>query len=853
LATRLSGGFASIVVVCLAAVLLLGASNRQLTASSSAVRRATEITAVATRTAALIVDAETGLRGYSLVHQSRFLEPYRHAATALPEALSRLRTITARDPSEAARVVTLTRDAGAYMDAYAAPLAQRLAADPAAGDRAPALDAGKQRVDRIRREVGAVVAAASTTGTIDHRATAAASRATLFLRAGIGAVVLAALLLGGAMFFLDRFVAAPIARVALATRRLKAGDLSARVAATHNDEVGQLGEAFDAMAAALEEAAATAAFQQDEVRIVTSTLETRNAELETQTQELGRQAVALETQHGELSVRKEHLDSANFALKQRSVQLERSSVELSDARDRAALFARVAQQLSARPLVVDQAETLLAAVGEMTGAAVGSVYGISTPNDSRLHLLSSLGGVEGQMPNEVVAGVGAPGRAVADGSTIQCDGDRLENSFGLNTPVRHELHVPLLRDGRATGVLSVGRDGPESFSPAEVSAAVHLAGHAAASLANAVETLRCRWLADLNRAVLDAAGDAFHLEGLEAETILSNAAMERFRVDVLGLGPNTDQADRAVLLAVADRTANPVAFRARLAEAYDNPDFEGSDEFELIDTHRWVHRYTAPVRASDGTRIGRIFVLRETTTVRKEQRAKDDLMSTVSHELRTPLSAIIGFTELLLLREFDPDERREYLGTVLEQSNRLADLIADFLDLQRLEHGAYQPEPQEADLWAIVSSEVDLFRGQSQRHTLTVDSVGDGFVTVANPDELRRATANLLSNAIKYSPRGGEVEVSVEQKDGSVVVSVTDHGVGIPAESVERVFDRFYRVDNSSTRSIGGTGLGLALVRELVERAGGTVGVESKEARGSRFWFAVPSRAAVPTILGDVC
>jgi signal transduction histidine kinase len=253
------------------------------------------------------------------------------------------------------------------------------------------------------------------------------------------------------------------------------------------------------------------------------------------------------------------------------------------------------------------------------------------------------------------------------------------------------------------------------------------------------------------------------------------------------------------------------------------------------------------VKTSAGALVGRIFVLRETTEEHNAERLKDELMATVSHELRTPLAAILGFTELLLTREFSAEERETHTRTVHQQAERLSNLIGDFLDLQRLDQHAMEMERADIDLSALLREQVALYAAQSDAHRISLRLPDVPLVTSGDAPSLARVVGNLLSNAIKYSPDGGVITVDAARDGDTVALSVTDSGIGIPADARERIFDRFYRVDSSETRSIGGTGLGLSLVREIVREHGGSVTVDSLDGHGSTFSVTLPIASPVPS------
>jgi signal transduction histidine kinase len=232
----------------------------------------------------------------------------------------------------------------------------------------------------------------------------------------------------------------------------------------------------------------------------------------------------------------------------------------------------------------------------------------------------------------------------------------------------------------------------------------------------------------------------------------------------------------------------------------------------------------------------------------ESEQVKSELVSSVSHELRTPLASVLGFSALMLERDLPPEEMARYLEVIRAEARRLAALLNDLLDLQRVEQQTLELRLAEFDLNDLLATQVTLYSAQSEAHQLHLDRVGEPIIVRGDRDRLAQVVGNLLSNAIKYSPGGGEVQIRAAQLGDEAWVWVQDHGLGIPAGHQDRIFTKFFRGDVGRERGISGTGLGLVLARQIVEAHGGEVGFESEENAGSTFWFWLPAAARLDVV-----
>jgi signal transduction histidine kinase len=223
-------------------------------------------------------------------------------------------------------------------------------------------------------------------------------------------------------------------------------------------------------------------------------------------------------------------------------------------------------------------------------------------------------------------------------------------------------------------------------------------------------------------------------------------------------------------------------------------------------------------------------------------RAKSDFVSIVSHEFRTPLTGIQGFSEMMQSDDLTLNEMREYAGDINKDAHRLNRMITEMLDLDKMEQGRMKLHREPLDLNAIVSESVDRLRPNAPQHPvlLRLDPlIGE---MSGDRDKLTQVMANLLNNAVKYSPNGGEIVVSTRVEGNTAHVVVRDHGMGIPKEALAAIFERYGRVESPATRHIQGTGLGLPIVRQIVQLHGGTVWAESSVGEGSLFHVTLPLR-----------
>jgi len=246
---------------------------------------------------------------------------------------------------------------------------------------------------------------------------------------------------------------------------------------------------------------------------------------------------------------------------------------------------------------------------------------------------------------------------------------------------------------------------------------------------------------------------------------------------------------------------------------------------------------------------GAVVALFDLTPVRRLETVRRDFVANVSHELRTPLTAIVGFAETLLDESLPPEQRHQFTQTVLANAQRMHRIVDELLDLSRLESGGWKPNPTSVDVAAIAGDTLAVVeqRRAGKPIELRQEIAPDAARVWVDPTALRQVLTNLVDNAIRHTAEGS-VTVYSRRVPGGVAVGVRDTGIGIPAEHLPRIFERFYRVDAGRSRSEGGTGLGLAIVKHLVEGHGGRVRAESTPGRGTTIWAEFPDPTAVTSV-----
>jgi signal transduction histidine kinase/CheY-like chemotaxis protein len=275
---------------------------------------------------------------------------------------------------------------------------------------------------------------------------------------------------------------------------------------------------------------------------------------------------------------------------------------------------------------------------------------------------------------------------------------------------------------------------------------------------------------------------------------------------------------------------------------------DGEPQAAITSEHRntrsgkWYQWTDRAIEWTD-SRLVRLQIAVDITEIKEMEKIKDEMISAVSHEMRTPLTAMLGFTEFLLDNEIEPDKQRGILQTIHKETERLNELIGNFLDMQRLRGQIESRSLDTVPVLELLKQSASLFTINKGMYRVSVECPPDLPPVRGNREKLHQALINLISNACKYSAPGSAIVLSASLSEGEIRIAVQDEGIGIPIDQREKIFEKFYRIDNSDRRMVGGAGLGLALAKEIITAHSGRIWVEERVPKGSTFYITLPLAA----------
>jgi signal transduction histidine kinase len=512
-------------------------------------------------------------------------------------------------------------------------------------------------------------------------------------------------------------------------------------------------------------------------------------------------------------------------------------------------LARVARTLTEDLDVHQVADRVVQPVLKLFGVQ-SSVLWLRQPNGSLVVVGISGRARERFRRGDVLpAGASMAGRAVSESRPVWTSDILAEAGLVVPDDLRTRLQttgdravlcVPMVVSGRTIGVLSLGDGSTRDFTHDEVVLLQAFADQAAIALQNASLYAESQTQRIQLTQILESTSDGVLFVGPDGRVQAAN----RHAGDLLGYAETSIVGTD--LGAILRRECSAVSTEKLLLACGGGLgaalDAGASGDLDVPSLNRVLHWEARATRDVAGQTTGLTITVHDVTQEREIAQMKSDFVSFATHQLRTPLSGIKWMLELAMQEADVPDSAGSYMKDALGASQRLIQLVNDLLDVSRLESGRMKATPQLVELVGLTRTVLDDLKLQFEEkdHRLTMETSGDLLEVFADPQLLRQVVLNLTSNAIKYSPSRGSISVRLTREQDLVRWQIKDTGIGIPKESQRHLFEKFYRADNVAALETDGTGLGLYLVRLIVEQIGGRVGCESEEGQGATFYFTVP-------------
>lgn len=256
----------------------------------------------------------------------------------------------------------------------------------------------------------------------------------------------------------------------------------------------------------------------------------------------------------------------------------------------------------------------------------------------------------------------------------------------------------------------------------------------------------------------------------------------------------------------------------------------------------YIYMFFAPLRNEDETPNGVIVVIQDITEHVKLDNMRKEFVADVSHELKTPITSIMGYADTLLEGEYDKETQGKFLNVIATEARRMAKLVTDLLTLSKYDNDEDRTKKVEFDLGELVKKCQEKLQIEMKKKNQNAECVVTANIpsVYADRDGIERVVLNILTNSIKYTPEKGTIKIYVGYIYNDAYVKIIDNGLGIPEEDLNRIFERFYRVDKSRTREMGGTGLGLSIAKEILDKNNGSIDIKSKKDQGTEVVIRIP-------------
>ena len=434
-------------------------------------------------------------------------------------------------------------------------------------------------------------------------------------------------------------------------------------------------------------------------------------------------------------------------------------------------------------------------------------------------------------------GEGAAGMAVAKKQAIYIPDTRQDPNFiFFDETVRSLLVIPLWSHGKIIGAINLDDTKPNTFGPAQERLLTIAAAQAGIAIENARLFAQVEAKQQQTQAIIQYMADGLLLIDHRGVIVTCNPAL----CMLLGMhsgeivGQKVDSPNLHPNLASITATTTQRARTGVLAK-----------EVTLnMPRPKILQIFSTRMIGDNRQPIGEVRVVHDVTRERELEQLKDEFMSTISHELRTPLFSIQGFVQILLENneDLDPATHDEFLTIIQAQTMQLSEMVNNLLDASKLDEGRMKFDQKPVDILAVIHQTMLKLRGFAHQQKVELLPKLPAALPTILGDQVRleQVLTNLVGNAIKFTPEGGRVIVSASTPKDSVLVEVKDNGVGIPREAQDRIFSRYYQVDDEEGSSRRGSGLGLYIAQKIVQGHGGRIWVESELAQGSTFRFTLP-------------
>ena len=437
-------------------------------------------------------------------------------------------------------------------------------------------------------------------------------------------------------------------------------------------------------------------------------------------------------------------------------------------------------------------------------------------------------------------GEGAAGVAAAEGRTVYLpDTHKDPNFIFFDKDVHSLLVVPLVAQGKVIGTINVDDSLPNAFDQTQERLLAIAAAQAGITIENARLFTKISAEQQQMQAIIQHMADGLLLINSKGVIITCNATLAM----MLGMHPGQIVGQNIHMQNLPPNLASitaDITNRARTGVLAKEVAIEAPRQ-------RALQVFSTTVVDSQKQPVGEVRLVHDVTRERELEQLKDDFFSTISHELRTPLFSIQGFAQLMLEEEeLDPETQKEFLGTIQRQAIQLSEMVNNLLDISKLDAGKLVLEKKPVIVADLINQTILKLQGFAHQQQVRLSSNLSPFIPEIMGDNLRleQVLTNLIGNAIKFSAADQQVLISAALDENSVLVQVTDNGIGIPAEDLDQIFSRYYQAQNKSERSAMGTGLGLHISKKIIEGHQGRIWAESVAGQGSTFCFTLPVSGA---------